>query len=165
MTTHRALVIPPDLAAPMRIIEFTEGTLLGQLYAEIGCDCVDSSPRLSTPVGEMYMWVDDGGLLAEEVVHNDRAIVACRGVGYMIPDVGGVAVFTGGADEEGNTLGLGEALIDEFAHAFGEPERVVTVSVDTDRAAEQLDDARAAMAAADAEREAEQAYHHGGGQA
>lgn len=126
--SKRAIVIPTDPAKPLRIIEFTEADLNDQLHREIGVEpgYLGYSPRLETPLGGMRMWVDDEGLMRSNVVHNDRAIAACRGVGYNVDDVAGVAVFTGGDDGGGNTLGLSEALIDEFAHAFGEPERAVT---------------------------------------
>lgn len=144
MTTKRALVVPTDPAKPLRIIEFTEADLNDQLHREIGVEpgYLGYSPRLETPVGTMRMWVDDEGLMRSNVVHNDRAIAACRGVGYNVDDVAGVAVFTGGDDGGGNTLGLSEALIDEFAHAFGEPEVRINVTVD-DQATAKLDTMRA----------------------
>jgi hypothetical protein len=92
-----------------RTVTWTDGELLDLLYREIDTDCVDCA-SIHTPDGDLTMWVSDNGLLVDPIDHNDRAIGICRGCGYDVPDVGGIAVFTGGADEEGDTLGIPEHL-------------------------------------------------------
>ena len=108
----RAFVIPVDMAEPGRIVEWdADGKLLDLLHRETGCDCIDKSPELSTPYGSMAMWVDDEGLLADPIAHNDRALGLARAVGWMTPDLAGPVVITGGHIEDGTTLGLSEELL------------------------------------------------------
>lgn len=115
---HRAIVVPTALSEPARLVTFTPTQLLDVLKREIGCEYVDSSPRLATHLGEFRMWVDDTGLVDGEIDHNDRAIAMCRTVGYNIGDVGGTAVFTGTEDEVGDTLGLPFGLWGAMLDAF-----------------------------------------------
>ena len=94
--------------------------LLELLYREIVCDCVDKSPLLATPYGEMIFWVDDEGLLASPIAHNDRAIALARAVGWNTPDLAGVVVITGGYTEEGETLGVPSQLLSVIAQGIAE---------------------------------------------
>lgn len=112
------LVVPAEWNAEVRVAYFADVVLLKLLYQEIGTDCVDKSPDLWTPIGTMCMWVADDGLLRPKIEHNDRAIALCRAVGYNVPDVGGVAVFTGGADEAGRTLGLPASIKDAIVNSL-----------------------------------------------
>lgn len=125
--TRYGIAVPAPLDQPIRVVEWErDAELLDVLQREIGAEWLDSSPQLRTVAGTMCMWVGDDSLLQDPVVHNDRAIVLCRGTGYMVPDVGGTAVFTGGADEEGEMLSLPAMLIDEIAVAVAGMEREVS---------------------------------------
>jgi hypothetical protein len=115
MNERTALVLPTAFSDLPRAVTWTGERLLDVLYREIGTDCVDSSPDLETPYGRMRMWVADDGLLQAEIDHNDRAIAICRAVGYNVPDVGGIAVFTGGTGRMGETLGLPDQLRDRIS--------------------------------------------------
>jgi hypothetical protein len=114
---RKALVLPAASDERPRPACWAGGALLGLLYREIDTDCIDSSPDLTTPYGVMRMWVADDGLLQSEIKHNDRAIAICRAVGYDVPDVGGTAVFTGGTDDDGDTLGIPDRLCVELIAA------------------------------------------------
>jgi len=106
---HWAIVVPPDVTAEYRVIKWPyqqDGATLAVLHREIGCDCVDASPRMQTPHGQFEFWCDDVGLLAEDYQHNDRMIVLARVVGYPVRDIAGTVVLTGGTDPAGHTLGL-----------------------------------------------------------
>jgi hypothetical protein len=48
------------------------------------------------------LWLDDVGLLKRPIEHNDRAIALCRVVGYVVADLAGTAVITGGATGAGD---------------------------------------------------------------
>ncbi|MDX2290663.1 MULTISPECIES: DUF3846 domain-containing protein [Streptomyces] len=99
-----ALLVRPD--GFFKIIDWPAGTgqTLATLRAEIECstvDVFDATPTLS-------MWVDDEGLLVESPYENvPAALLLFR---YCVPPQRyfGNAVFTGGADENGDTLGLTE---------------------------------------------------------
>lgn len=111
--TRRAIVVPPNVADPIRLVEWEhDHELLAILQRETGYEWVDSSPQIHYPAGTICMWVGDDSLLQDVVDHNDRAIGLCRACGYNVPDVGGPAVFTGGADEEGETLSIPDELLE-----------------------------------------------------
>lgn len=110
--TRRAIVVPAPLDQPVRLVEWEKDfQLLGILQRETGYEWIDGSPQIHTPSGTVCMWVGDDSLLQDSVDHNDRAIGLCRACGYNVPDVGGTAVFTGGADEDGETLSIPAELI------------------------------------------------------
>ncbi|GAA4757485.1 hypothetical protein GCM10023328_46710 [Modestobacter marinus] len=79
------------------------GSLLEPLQAAVGGD-VDVV-RLHP---EMEMWVHDEGLYRCEL--NPVASAVAAGMGFSRQLYCGPVVFTGGADEDGNTLGLSEEL-------------------------------------------------------
>jgi hypothetical protein len=122
-----AFVVPADPAVPTKLIDWpwtphTEQdtrTTLGLLYAEIGCDCIDATPMITTGLGVMIGWSDDTSLLQDAPRYNDRAIALCRMFGYMVPALAGTIVFTGGPDPIGDTQPLtpelAAALVDTFA--------------------------------------------------
>jgi hypothetical protein len=121
----RALVIPAAFDAPLRVIDWpypphTDRRTLDVLYAEIGCDCIDATPAVPTPLGTLLGWSDDVSLLKDQPEYNDRAIALFRHFGYQVPALAGNIVLTGGADPVGDTLPLPPALIDwlhaVFAH-------------------------------------------------
>ena len=122
-TTHHAIVLPAEISTPHRVIDWpypSSRATLDLLYREIGCECVDASPSIPTPFGTLTYWVDDEGLFAEPVRHNDRGIALMRSLGYHVPDIAGTMVITGGADASGDTLGLpprADIVLDQFLTA------------------------------------------------
>jgi hypothetical protein len=98
-----ALVIPADLTAPLRTVQLPHGQgMLRAIERLLGVDGLDKTPELVAPNGDQFrIWVDDVGLLAEEVVHNDRAIALCRAIGYTVPDMAGDVVLVGAEPPDG----------------------------------------------------------------
>ena len=124
-SSGRALVIPAAFDTPVRVIDWpypphSDRRTLDVLYAEIGCQCIDATPAVSTPMGTLLGWSDDVSLLKDQPEYNDRAIALFRHFGYQVPALAGNIVLTGGADPVGDTLPLPPALIDwlhaVFAH-------------------------------------------------
>jgi len=72
------------------------------LYGVIGCRSVDVV-RLGD---NMDMWLDDEGMLVGKV--NGPATRLARSYGFVWQPYFGVVVVTGGADRDGNTVGLDE---------------------------------------------------------
>lgn len=104
-----ALVLPAELTAAHRIVEFTgDADLLPLLHRETGADLVDAATVIP---GQLTMWVGDDSLFDDTLEHNDRAIALCRHLGYQIPDVRGAVVFTGGPDAAAYTRGIGADLL------------------------------------------------------
>lgn len=95
----RTLTVDVDGGIHARTVK---GSTLQHFYAEIGCHTVDCVGLAA----DLDMWLDDEGLLVEEprINHGATAIAAMYGKTFQ-PYVGTV-VFTGGVDDEGNTLGL-----------------------------------------------------------
>ena len=122
----RALVIPADPAAPVKVIAWPygldsmdSGATLRLLYAEIGCTCIDATPQVRTPMGiTVCGWSDDVSLLKDQPEYNDRAIAMFRHFGYQVPALAGNIVLTGGADPVGDTLPLDENLITWLVEVF-----------------------------------------------
>jgi len=122
-SSGRALVIPTALDPPVRVIDWpypphSDRRTLDVLYAEIGCDCIDATPAVSTPMGTLLGWSDDVSLLKDQPEYNDRAIALFRHFGYQVPALAGNIVLTGGADPVGDTLPLPPVLIDWLRTAF-----------------------------------------------
>jgi hypothetical protein len=120
----RALVIPADPAAPVKVIDWpypphTGRRTLDILYAEIGCQCIDATPTVRTPMGLMVTgWSDDVSLLKDQPEFNDRAIAMFRHFGYDVHALAGNIVLTGGCDPVGDTLPLDENLITWLVEVF-----------------------------------------------
>ena len=95
-----ALVIYPDGAVVDVLLE--AGRVLDGSYGVIGCRSVDVV-RLGD---NMDMWLDDEGMLVGKV--NGPATRLARSYGFVWQPYFGVVVVTGGADREGNTVGLDE---------------------------------------------------------
>ena len=113
--TGKALVIPADPAIPVRVIDWPypphttpiARRTLDVLYREIGCDCIDATPQVRTPMGPIVCgWSDDVSLLKDQPEFNDRAIAMFRHFGYAVSALAGTIVLTGGADPVGDTLPL-----------------------------------------------------------
>jgi hypothetical protein len=122
-SSGRALVIPAAFDTPLRVIDWpypphSDRRTLDVLYAEIGCDCIDATPAVSTPMGTLLGWSDDVSLLKDQPEYNDRAIALFRHFGYQVPALAGNIVLTGGADPVGDTLPLPPVLIDWLRIAF-----------------------------------------------
>lgn len=138
---RRAVVIPAVDHDPIRIITFTEQSLLTDLYREIGVDELGWSGLLHTPVGDMRMWCDDNGLIREGgYLRNERALSVCWWIGYQVEEVAGTVVFTGGEGLEGECGGLSESAVYEFAHAFAAVS--IDIHLDVDDMVRKLNEAR-----------------------
>ena len=105
----KALRLSPD--GDIRRIELEAspaGDHLHAMYRAIGCDLVDC-------VGlgdDLDLWVDDEGKLKAEWEINLPASVLMQRSG--VPDVvAGTGLLTGGADDEGNTLGISDTTADD----------------------------------------------------
>ncbi|MBO1332550.1 DUF3846 domain-containing protein [Streptomyces sp. VRA16 Mangrove soil] len=107
-TTSFALLIRTD--GRFRLLDWpaTENDRLKLLYAALDCDHIDAAQITE----RLTLWVDDEGML------NDSPANPCATRLYALHRPAhqtyyGHALFTGGADAEGNTLGL---TTDEAAH-------------------------------------------------
>lgn len=90
------------------------GWVLEGLYGVIGCRCVDVV-RLVPGVRGVDMWLDDEGMFCGVV--NGPATGLARVFGFRWQPYFGTVVVTGGADEAGDTVGLGDgdlALVREL---------------------------------------------------
>lgn len=92
------------------------------LTRKLGCNYVDAialSPLL-------HLWVDDEGLLKPDRTVNPvlGALVVAETQSILGQQLYGHAVFTGGADDEGNTTGLTDR---QAAHLEDSIEKVVGV--------------------------------------
>ncbi|MGH7922783.1 MAG: DUF3846 domain-containing protein [Candidatus Dormibacteraceae bacterium] len=102
--TIKALRLTPDGGLGRVELEpGPDGSHLNAMYGEIGCDLVDCVGLR----GDLDLWLDDEGKLNQDWVVNPGASALLQSCG--IPDlVAGTALLTGGADEEGNTLGISD---------------------------------------------------------
>ena len=102
------------------------GSLLEPLQAAVGGD-VDVV-RLHP---EMEMWVHDEGLYRCDL--NPVASAVAAGMGFVQQPYCGPVVFTGGADEDGNTLGLSdelaEVLMELVERLKANPVRLAAISI------------------------------------
>ncbi|MFB7032194.1 MULTISPECIES: DUF3846 domain-containing protein [unclassified Streptomyces] len=104
-TTAYALLVRPDGFIELMAWPADDKTTLQTLYTAIGCravDVVDITPDLS-------MWIDDEGLLADKPQENIPASLIYNHYGTPPQPYFGSAVFTGGTDKNGDTLGLTES--------------------------------------------------------
>lgn len=96
-----ALAVYPDGA--LADVTLMGGRVLEDLYGLIGCRSVDV-----VRLGEsLDMWVDDEGMLVGAA--SRPATRLAREYGFVWQPYYGVAVLTGGADRDGNTLSLAAA--------------------------------------------------------
>lgn len=108
-----AVVISDNVRNPAgQLICFREGELLSTLYWAIGCELVDlvrlAGDRLTekvAPGGELSLWVDDEGMFRVAGPNRRYHSVALE-FGLQQRLLFGPVVITGGADEDGDTLGL-----------------------------------------------------------
>ena len=91
-----AVTISPD--GTTCLMDLGDNALKG-LYLAIECSTVDVVQL--TP--DLHMWVDDEGMLKEEPEVNLVATVIADSLGRGTQPYYGTVVFTGGADEEGET--------------------------------------------------------------
>ncbi|MFI5752423.1 DUF3846 domain-containing protein [Streptomyces sp. NPDC051644] len=100
---HFALLIRPDFT--FKIIDWPtkSGNTLKTLYREIECDLV-AAVDITT---KLTMWVDDEGICKGSPVNEPATRLYALYQPLHQPYYGN-AVFTGGLDHEGNTLGLNE---------------------------------------------------------
>lgn len=125
MSDSYAVVVPTD--GDIKIIALEDDDL-AMYYREIGCTTVEVVTLDALPLGVadgLHMWVDEDGQFVPEPRLNPRAtgVALAARRGRFLTLYVGVAVFTGGADEEGETLGLTWAdaeVIKRIAIASGE---------------------------------------------
>jgi len=113
MSTEPLRTLTVDVDGGVHARTLPAGTALAEhLRTQIGGTAIDWSP-LAT---DLVVWSDDEGLLVEEprMNHGAAAIAAAYGVTWR-PFVG-VAVFTGGWDDEDNTLGLTAEQVTALRH-------------------------------------------------
>lgn len=111
MPEKTALVIPADEAKPAYEITWgRDEELLAKLYAEIRCTYVEASPSLQDASGEaLYFWLDEMGRISDPPQpSNPRATALAMVVGWHPGMLLGNVALTGGADDDGNTLGLSQ---------------------------------------------------------
>jgi hypothetical protein len=77
------------------------------LYGLIGCSTVD----VVHLDDQLSLWVDDEGMIPSDARPNLAATRVCSAFGTMAQLLYGKAVVLGGADDQGNTLGLTEEQI------------------------------------------------------
>jgi hypothetical protein len=101
----QALIVNSDLTT--QVIDI-EGDELGQLQRAV--------EGLIQPVeltDIITMWVNEEGLLQGGLSLNQLASAFMQEIGSETPIMGN-AVFTGGTDEDGNTLGMAEDVLAEL---------------------------------------------------
>lgn len=105
--THTAIVIPDDETQPIGEITWdADDDLLDLFYATIGCRYVETGPAIGDAEGtRLYFWLDEEGKLERRPI-NPRATALAHALGWSADLLVGPVVLTGGADPEGNTLGL-----------------------------------------------------------
>lgn len=119
--SKQALVVKAELTAEM--IDIAEQELSKLQGAVDGLiQPVDLSPTIT-------MWVNEEGLLRDDLKIHPLATLFMEELGSQTPIFGDV-VFTGGSDEDGNTLGLTAEIVNELSEM-------------TRRAKEYLEQARA----------------------
>lgn len=84
------------------VVDLGENTLAG-FYEHIGCRLVDVV-RIAP---DLDMWIDDEGALVESPVVNPVATALAAAHGFRHQPYVGTVVFTGGADDEGDTVECG----------------------------------------------------------
>ena len=105
-----AVVVPPGWDTPVRVIAY-EPDLLAMCYREIGCRTVE---RLGLGT-ELEVWLDEDGLWARPPEPNARATgLALTHLRRMSQVLVGVAVFTGAADEHGDTQSLTRSAAEDL---------------------------------------------------
>lgn len=108
-----AVVVPVDLEADVRVIDWPGAEALSTLYREIGCRAVDI-----LSVGDLAFWVDDEGVTVADWAANGRATwLACavNGMGLLV--AGTVVVTLAAPHKEGDTQGLAREVAERLAAA------------------------------------------------
>jgi hypothetical protein len=101
-----ALVVKTDLTT--ELLDIAEGGLKKLQSAVDGLiQPVDISP-------EATMWVNEEGLLRNDLSMNYIATMFMSELGYQSVIMGDV-VFTGGSDDEGNTIGFSNEAVAELS--------------------------------------------------
>lgn len=117
MSDIRAIKITHD-GAVSRVTLHQDGdsSTLQAMYEQIECHTVDC-------IGldqDMDMWIDDEGKFVEPPQVNKLATVLFRAVFKDTMDwIAGNVLITGGADDEGGTVGIGEAQATEIERFLG----------------------------------------------
>jgi hypothetical protein len=109
--SRRALKVTP--AGEATEVDLGRGSdSLLEMYAAIGCDVVECVQLAD----DVDMWVDEEGLLKAQLEPNLPASMLAwryRGMGQAYY---GTALFTGGADGAGNSLGLSDEALAQLRY-------------------------------------------------
>ena len=103
--TKKAVVVQPNGSA--EVVEFTSDTALATLQKAVDgyIEAVDLDEKF-------VMWVNEEGLLRQDLVSNYLGAILYKEVFKAYNPINGTVVFTGGVDEEGMTLGLTETQLE-----------------------------------------------------
>lgn len=114
-TTH--IIAGAVVAADGQVtpVSWDSADMLASLYRLIGCDAVDLV-RLDD---DLDMWIDDEGAIGNPFPNWAITAVAAAH-GHVHQRYFGTAVFTGGADEEGNSLSLSPAQLQQLTEMLTE---------------------------------------------
>ncbi|GAP61340.1 hypothetical protein AHiyo1_50330 [Arthrobacter sp. Hiyo1] len=116
--TIRALLIPVDTEQPLRIVEIPESESLAQLQALVEgyVECIDLQHGVTS-------WLNEEGKLTglQYNPRSQRLYLEAYGPADILV---GPAVLTGGADDQGSTLGLSDAQLDHVDQLLGPFARV-----------------------------------------
>lgn len=108
MTGQPRVILAVNLDGTAQVATVPPGErMLDYFYRLIGCDTVD----VVALAADLEMWVDDEGLLVDDAQVNHAATGIAAEFGRTAQNYCGPAVFTGGADEDGETLGLTELQV------------------------------------------------------
>lgn len=118
------VVLGADVSAPVIERMPTEQNLLRSLYEHIGCRTVDVV-GLRLNGADLTAWVDDEGAVTPQPRMNAQAMRLAATTGRLGLVLFGTAVITGGADHDGNTLGLPTQLADQVASHAADARRSV----------------------------------------
>ncbi|MDR3080220.1 MAG: DUF3846 domain-containing protein [Streptomyces sp.] len=110
-----AIRLTPDGAlAEVELEASASGDHLHSMYREIGCDLVECVGLRE----DLDLWIDEEGKLKDgwEVNLAATALLQRHGIHDL---VAATALLTGGADEDGNTLGISDQTAGEVRRLLG----------------------------------------------
>jgi hypothetical protein len=113
--TKTAVIVRADLST--EILDITENEL-SQLQ-----QAVDGLIQ-PVDIGPVTMWVNEEGLMRNDLKANWIASGFMKEIGSGTPIMGD-AVFTGGTDEDGNTLGMPEDAMSELLRVTAKAKEVL----------------------------------------
>lgn len=106
MSTIKALVVGLDRS--MEVVDLPTDGLLQAMYEKIGTDIVEAVDIAD----DVTVWVDEEGLLRPDPQVNWLATLCACAATQQPYRLFGVAVFTGGTDDDGETLAISDEAVD-----------------------------------------------------